>query len=637
MNALLLLVLIAAPLLFAAAAFVAPSARTRRVCAVLAALITAVASVKLAVGGSFTLELPASWDSVPVILELLLGLLVLWISVRIRNWMIGLLALAQLVLAVIGEMLPHAPAGGPAFNVDMLAIILLLIVGLVGSAIVVYAIGYMRRHAEHAQPSSAGEGAFFFFLIGFLGVMNGLVVANDLRWLSVFWEATTLCSFFLIGYNGDEPSRRNSARALLINSFGGAAMGLACLVTVTSGRAETLQALITGGGAGGIILLPVALLCLAAFTKSAQMPFQSWLLGAMVAPTPVSALLHSATMVKAGSYLVLRLSPAFAGTTFSAIIAVVGAFTFTCASALAIGQSNAKRVLAYSTIANLGLIVACAGINTPLAYAAALTILCFHAVSKGLLFMSVGAIEQEIGSRDIEDMGGIMFKMPATTIIALIGMVSMLAPPFGMLLSKWMAIEASINSPLVLVLIVLGSAFTVLFWAKWIGRIQTVSYHEKYTIEKLPHTMIYTMGILAVTVLISGIAAVPLMPYLEPLVKGSFANTGALADHAFAPLRSVTALTQWPMLLFLGVGLAAALGALVRFKPSSVRPPFLCGENVEAPGITYNFRSLMDKSETAWSTSVYLKDILSESRMTFWANLVAAMIVLTMFGMIGAI
>ncbi|HBQ27231.1 MAG TPA: oxidoreductase, partial [Syntrophomonas sp.] len=178
----------------------------------------------------------------------------------------------------------------------------------------------------------------------------------------------------------------------------------------------------------------------------------------MVAPTPVSALLHSSTMVKAGVYLVVRMAPAYQGTYLSDLVAVAGAFTFLTASVLAVTQSNAKRVLAYSTIANLGLIIACAGINTPVAISAAIALIIFHAVSKGLLFLSTGVIEHNIGSRDIEDMGGLVDRMPVTTIIVAIGVLSMFLPPFGMLVGKWASLEASTQLPLVALMFVLASA-----------------------------------------------------------------------------------------------------------------------------------------------------------------------------------
>ena len=174
-------------------------------------------------------------------------------------------------------------------------------------------------------------------------------------------------------------------------------------------------------------------------SKSAQLPFQSWLCGAMVAPTPVSALLHSSTMVKAGVYLVLRLSPAFAGTMLAGIVSLTGAFTFVAASALACGQSNGKKILAYSTIANLGLIIACAGMRprrpSPPPFCSSSS----TRVSKGLLFLCVGTIEQHIGSRDIESMRGLYKIMPRVAVITLFGIVTMMLPPFGALLAKWIA------------------------------------------------------------------------------------------------------------------------------------------------------------------------------------------------------
>ncbi len=184
------------------------------------------------------------------------------------------------------------------------------------------------------------------------------------------------------------------------------------------------------------MLVGKGLICFAGFTKAAQVPFQSWLLGAMVAPTPVSALLHSSTMVKAGVYVVLRMAPAYAGSFVSDGVALCGAFTFLACAALAIGQSNGKKILAYSTISNLGLIIACAGINTPAATAAAIFLIIFHAVSKALLFLCVGTIEQRIGSRDIEDMRGLAARMPQTAWITITGILTMLLPPFGVLMAS---------------------------------------------------------------------------------------------------------------------------------------------------------------------------------------------------------
>lgn len=173
-------------------------------------------------------------------------------------------------------------------------------------------------------------------------------------------------------------------------------------------------------------------------------------------------------MVKAGTYLLLRMAPAFAGTTISTIVALFGAFTFVGACIIAVSQSDGKKILAYSTIANLGLIIACVGINTAASIAAATMIIIYHSVSKDLLFCCVGAIEQRIGSRDIEDMRGLYSVMPRTAMITAVAIFTMMLPPFGMLIGKWLAIEAIASASQamtpIIFFIALDSAFTVLYW-----------------------------------------------------------------------------------------------------------------------------------------------------------------------------
>jgi ech hydrogenase subunit A len=183
--------------------------------------------------------------------------------------------------------------------------------------------------------------------------------------------------------------------------------------------------------------VPAALLCFAGMTKSAQFPFSSWLLGAMVAPTPVSALLHSSTMVKAGVYLVLRMAPVITGSGVGLAVALIGSGTFLLTSIAAITANDAKKVLAYSTIANLGLIVLCGGIGTSAAIWAGVLLIIFHALAKCLLFLCVGIVEHKLHSRDIEAMSGLLLKLPRLGIMMLIGMAGMFLAPFGMLISKW--------------------------------------------------------------------------------------------------------------------------------------------------------------------------------------------------------
>jgi len=205
------------------------------------------------------------------------------------------------------------------------------------------------------------------------------------------WEITTLCCVMLIGHDGTDEAMASSTRALWMNLVGGVAFAAAIVTLATRAHTVSLLAITQGVVVPDLIFLPLALLCVAGFTKAAQMPFQSWLLGAMVAPTPVSALLHSSTMVKAGVYLLLRISPALHGTPISKVVAAVGAFTFVAAAMIAISQGKAKRVLAYSTISNLGLIIACIGLNTAMTVSAAMMLIVFHAITLLVVLLGLAA------------------------------------------------------------------------------------------------------------------------------------------------------------------------------------------------------------------------------------------------------
>src|SRR5208337_4541223 len=435
----------------------------------------------------------------------------------LRNRLVLIFAATQIIPIAYFEFVMKAHMDlRPAFVVDHLAIVMTLIISIIGSLICIYAIRYMRDHEQHAHVDKSRQSRFLFWLVLFLGAMNGLVFANNLFWLYFFWEVTTLCSFMLISHDKTQIALENAARALWMNSTGGTAFILAIIyLYTTQGGASALsvQSIISGGLTSVVLLLPVALMCFTGMIKAAQFPFQSWLLGAMVAPTPVSALLHSSTMVKAGVYLVLRLAPAFAGTKLSIMVALVGAFTFMAASGLAISQTTGKRVLAYSTIANLGLIIACAGINTPLSIAAAILLIIFHAISKGMLFLCAGTIEHQIWSREIEDMEGLAAKAPLVTLITAVGMLSMFLPPFGMMLGKWIAIEAAYKVPLAAVFFVLASALTIVFWTKWLGRLLQVVPKLGWPLEKLSPSYSVPLWTLFIGIFVVGFGIGPIYNY----------------------------------------------------------------------------------------------------------------------------
>lgn len=622
---------IAGPLLFGVLAWLARGERARGAVALAAVAVAVAGSLTLALSGGFRFLCNPLLQHLSEVLEAGLVMVVMAIGYRMRIWTVLTLGLVQAGFLAYEALAPrHGPLQTPAFVLDPLSTILLLIVSVVGSLIVVYAIGYMHRHEQHAPPTAASRGRFFFFLIGFLGLMNGLILTDNLKCLAFFWEGTTLCSFFLIGHDRTKEAHDNARKALVINTLGGTLLSLGVVVDHQQGGDGSLSGLVQTSA-----LIPVTLLLFATFTKSAQLPFQGWLLGAMVAPTPVSALLHSSTMVKAGSYLVLRLAPAFVSTPLAPVIALAGAFTFAVTSAMAISQSNAKKVLAYSTIANLGLIVACSAINNPLAYAAALVILIYHALSKALLFLCVGTIEQQIGSRQIDDMSGIMFRMPLTTSIAAVAMGSMMAPPFGMLIGKWMAIAAAARTPMVLVLLVIGSALTIFFWAKWMGRIVTTSYHEKYTVESLPASMKWVLRVLVAAVVGATVVCMPVYRlYLRPMAVAAMAGVDLQSD-AEVLLRTVDDFLGWPIMVVLALVFLVAVGSVAGMRRTHVRLPFMCGENVVEGTRTYLFRSLMDEKVTAQVTSYYFVPWFGEEVMTKWANLAAALILLSLLARIG--
>lgn len=432
-------------------------------------------AVKFFKGGSaslgFLTETPVI-NHCMLAVEAFLMVLVIVLSIKYRKIYISLLSVAQTALMFWYELGGYEPEnGGYKMYVDQLTVIMVLIIAIVGTLITVYACGYMKDYHNHHKEFTDRRRYFFSLLYVFLGAMFGLVLSNNIIWMYFFWEITSVVSFLLIGYTRTEEAITNCFRALWMNLLGGCGFAAGIVLLGIKFHVEDFQTLIECDGAA--VVAPVILLAFAALTKSAQLPFSKWLLGAMVAPTPSSALLHSATMVKAGVYLLLRLSPVLHNTYAGTMVSLVGGLTFLVMSMLAITVSDGKKVLAYSTISNLGLITACAGVGAEETIWAGIFLLIFHAVSKSLLFQTVGAIENSTGSRDIETMHGLVRRHPYLAWTLVIGIAGMFLAPFGMLFSKWAALKAFIdNGSVVLVLFVcFGSATTLLYWMKWIATV----------------------------------------------------------------------------------------------------------------------------------------------------------------------
>ncbi|HEY1405250.1 MAG TPA: proton-conducting transporter membrane subunit, partial [Spirochaetota bacterium] len=408
-------------------------------------------------------------------IEAAITLFIIVLGIRYKKYLASVFALLSFgVMAYFELKLAHGVHVEQNLFIDKFSVIMALIIGIIGGLICIYAIGYMNDFHHHHKEMKDKRPLFFFILFVFLSAMFGIVFSNNIVWLFFFWEITTLTSFLLIGYTKTQEAINNSFRALIMNLSGGLAFALAIAYLAKTGGPLELDKIIAGKGA--IAMIPVALLCFAGITKSAQLPFSSWLLGAMVAPTPTSALLHSSTMVKAGVYLVIRLAPVLQNTNVGNMVALIGGITFLIGAFIAVSQSNAKKLLAWSTISNLGLIIACAGIGSSETVWAGIFLIIFHAIAKSLLFLCVGTIEHKLGSRDIENMDSLIVSMPGLTMMVIVGICGMFIAPFGMLISKWAALKAFITipsfmSPVLILFLSFGSATTIFFWTKWMGKI----------------------------------------------------------------------------------------------------------------------------------------------------------------------
>lgn len=467
-------------------------------------------------------------------IEIIIAVFLLYLGIKFKNYLvIGLVLLISALMLYFEGVYAHTIDVKYSLFIDQFSIIMALIIGIIGSLICVYALGYMKDFHEHHKELQDRRNVFFFIMFVFLSAMFGLVFSNNLLWVYFFWEITTLCSFLLIGYTKTEEATKNAFTALWMNLLGGVAFAVAILYLASQGGGIMgLNEVLASGKA--IVLIPVVLIGFAGLTKAAQLPFSSWLVGAMVAPTPVSALLHSSTMVKAGVYIVVRLAPIFQATFSGYVLAFIGALTFLLASGIAISQSNAKRVLAYSTIANLGLIVACAGIGTYEAIWAAILLIIFHAISKSLLFLSVGTVEHKIESRDIEDMNGLVMRMPRIAAMMVIGIAGMFLAPFGMLISKWAAIQAFIDAPYGFVFVIIlafGSALTLFFWAKWMGRLLVVTPEQENLETRIDSNiwiaLISLAGLTAITCFIFPAISSTL---IEPFLLQNYGNVTQLSQ-----------------------------------------------------------------------------------------------------------
>ena len=538
-----------------------------------------------------------------------IAVIILVFAIRYNRPLTTILCMLQLTLSFVLEIgfTKHAEVQN-AIYIDTLSVIMVLIIGIVGSGICVYALGYMKDFQAH-EPSDATDRRplFFALMFIFLSAMFVIVMANNMSWLFAGWEITTFCSFMLIGYTRTPEAMRNAFRQINMNLVGGIAFVIALyFCSITLQTLDFQQFIHIACLQPAYVSFPLVGLAIAALTKAAQMPFHTWLLGAMVAPTPTSALLHSSTMVKAGVFLLIRLAPAFAVCTVPGyMVMLVGSFTFLICSLMAITQSNAKRVLAYSTIANLGLIAACAGVGTPEAVWAGIFLIIFHAIAKSLLFLCVGTAEHHIGSRDIEAMDLLFERMPKLARFMLLGIMCMFIAPFGMLIAKWGALVSFASTGNIVLILILGfgSAATFMFWAKWMGKLSAIAGEQENVETSVNKSEWVALSLMAIL----GVLCCVCLPVISSMVVAPY-----ISSIFAVPQEAISEGNLWITAILTALLLVIYTIGAGKSKAKKV-PVYLAGVSIDNQARSYS--NSFSQEEIASQRNMYLDDLFGEDKL----------------------
>lgn len=615
--------LIVFPLVAALLLFAVRNNEARNVIVSVSAAIIGIASVWLVLSNIGCNEwVPFEFSSAAIdyvcsAIGVIVACVILYFGIRYKNPLAVVLAVVQVIGSLVFDFgFAHGITVTYGLYFDSLSLLMAFIIGVVGSGICVYALGYMEDFQAH-EPEGAKDRRplFFALMFMFLSAMFVIVFSNNMMWLFTGWEVTTLCSFLLIGYTRTDEAIANAFRQIIMNLLGGLGFLLALYLVAAQAHTLSLYDFINLGVLEPtLVVIPTCALAFAGLTKAAQMPFHTWLLGAMVAPTPTSALLHSSTMVKAGVFLLVKLSPIMLVSPAPSFMCImVGGFTFVLCSFMAISQSNAKRVLAYSTIANLGLIVSCAGVGTSEAVWAACFLILFHAIAKSLLFLCVGTAEHHIGSRDIEAMDLLFERMPRLARFMMLGIMVMFVAPFGMLIAKWATLMTFADAGQVALLVILafGSAATFFFWAKWLGKLAGIASNPQ-NVEQSVH-MSEWVAIMLMAILVGmACVAIPVLsifivePYITS-VYSSFAPSGLSVSMDNLIISSVLCVIVIAS-LFSGLGKSKA-------KHTDV---YLSGVSVN--NADRSFINSMSGETLASARNWYMEDIFGEKIITPFAT-----------------
>ena len=436
-----------------------------------------------------------------------------------------------------------------SMRLDTLSWVMALIVTGVGALVLLYCRWYFRGKAEGVRQFSA-------VLLAFAGAMYGLVVTDDLVVLVMFWELTSVLSYLLIGfYNRRGASRRAALQALLVTSLGGLVMLIGVVLMVVDTGTSSISQILAAAPTGAVVDAALVLILVGALSKSAIFPFHFWLPGAMAAPTPVSAYLHAAAMVKAGIYLIALFAPVFAGSPlWRPIVVGLGAFTMLLGGLQALRESDLKRILAFGTVSQLGLLTVVLGYGTQDAALAGLALLISHALFKSALFLVVGVIDRQLSTRDIGELSGVGRQAPVMATFSIIAVASMVGviPTIGFVAKEGLltaflheAEGGAVWGIVGLVGIVLGSVLTAAYGIRFVWGAFWTKKSDAGAVERTewPDP---PLGFLGAPVLLSGLTIVAgfAAPLLD-VVLAPYAELAPASTPGVAAPESPAHLVLW--------------------------------------------------------------------------------------------
>ncbi|MEJ7845603.1 MAG: hydrogen gas-evolving membrane-bound hydrogenase subunit E [Acidimicrobiales bacterium] len=466
---------------------------------------------------------------------------------------------------------------------DAFALLLLSLIGGVGVLVFGYASRYFGERSD--------LGRFAALLVGFAGAMVGIVTADNLLALATFWELTSVTSYLLIGFDDRDASARSAAlQAILVTGAGGLAMLGGFIILGEAAGTYSLSAILADPPGGTAVSVALVLVLLGAFTKSAQAPFHAWLSGAMAAPTPVSAYLHSATMVKAGVYLVARFAPAFAPLVgfWRPLVIGVGVTTMLIGGYRALRQHDLKLLLAHGTVSQLGFIMALVGAGTPELTFAGAAVLLAHGVFKASLFLVVGVVDHQAHTRDLRALTGLGRRLPALCAVAVVGVASMAGlPPLLGFVAKEAALEGYLHGGVgsiggvALAGVVAGSALTAAYGARFLwGAFATKSPHPDHeqvgpTVPRPAASFVAPAAVLAVLSVVLGLAAGVTDGLVSPAAVAL--DVGAADEHLLLWHGLTTALGLSLLAVAVGCVLYAGRALIERAQDRVPRIPSSAG------------------------------------------------------------